>query len=393
MTAEGATSDEGQATTDKGASGRSGDGGAPADRARRAGRREFLAASGATAAFAVAGCIGGGGGGGPLTVSTWSGTNEGIFRETIKPMYEERTGNDLEVVGNWTNILGQLRQSPEDDPPFDLTIASVRDHYLGEQDGLWEPIREGNVPNINAVKPALLEITQSDSGVPVDYGVMGYAYNEDAVAAEPEAWEDLVTEGTPEKFALPATYFLNAMIMAAIVADEAPGAGELYSQDDRDIDAIFETMSEMPVAKFYQGAEDMWTAIEQGVANAGQYFYAYSVAKADEASETNIGVHVPDQTLGYVDHYQVARGTSSRQQAEEFIDFLLDEEVQTAYAEAFNLGMANENADHPDRTTAEVPIENDEINDEVVFKTYYRIAEAAPDIDERFKEFQGRSQS
>jgi spermidine/putrescine transport system substrate-binding protein len=392
MTAEGATSDEGQATTDEGASGRSGDGGAPADRARRAGRREFLAASGTTAAFAVAGCIGGGGGG-PLTVSTWSGTNEGIFRETIKPMYEERTGNDLEVVGNWTNILGQLRQSPEDDPPFDLTIASVRDHYLGEQDGLWEPIREGNVPNISAVKPALLEITQSDSSVPVDYGVMGYAYNEDAVAAEPEAWEDLVTEGTPEKFALPATYFLNAMIMAAIVADEAPGAGELYSQDDRDIDAIFETMGEMPVAKFYQGAEDMWTAIEQGVANAGQYFYAYSVAKADEASGTNIGVHVPDRTLGYVDHYQVARGTSSRQQAEEFINFLLDEEVQTAYAEAFNLGMANENADHPDRTTAEVPIENDEINDEVVFKTYYRIAEAAPDIDERFKEFQGRSQS
>ena len=356
-------------------------------------RRTFLAAGGTTAALAVAGCIGGGSAGGPLTVSTWSGTNEGIFRETIKPMYEERTGNDLEVVGNWTNILGQLRQSPEDDPPFDLTIASVRDHYLGEQDGLWEPIREGNVPNISAVKPALLEITRSDSSVPVDYGVMGYAYNEDAVAAEPEAWEDLVTEGTPEKFALPATYFLNAMIMAAIVADEAPGAGELYSQDDRDIDAIFETMSEMPVAKFYQGAEDMWTAIEQGVANAGQYFYAYSVAKADETSETNIGVHVPDQTLGYVDHYQVARGTSSRQQAEEFINFLLDEEVQTAYAEAFNLGMANENADHPDRTTAEVPIENDEINDEVVFKTYYRIAEAAPDIDERFKEFQGRSQS
>jgi spermidine/putrescine transport system substrate-binding protein len=128
MNTEGATSDGRQATTDEGASGGSGGGGASAGRAGRAGRREVLAAGGTAAAFAVAGCIGGGGGGGPLTVSTWSGTNEGIFRETIKPMYEERTGNDLEVVGNWTNILGKLRQSPEDDPPFDLTIASVRDH-------------------------------------------------------------------------------------------------------------------------------------------------------------------------------------------------------------------------------------------------------------------------
>ncbi len=376
---ESGTSDERQGTTD--------DYDGATDRTGRVGRREFLAAGSAATALAAAGCVGGGSGGDTLTVSTWSGTNENIFRETIKPRYEDRTGNELEVVGNWNNILGQLRQSPSDDPPFDLTIGSVRDHYLGEQDDLWEPVREENVPNVEAVKPALLETTQSGSSVPVDYGVMGYAYDEDAVASEPETWTDLVAEGTPEKFALPATYFLNAMIMAAIVTDEAPGAGELYSEADRDIDAIFETMSEMPVAKFYQGAQDLWTSMQEGVANAGQYFYAYSLAKADETSEMNIGVHVPDRTLGYVDHYQVARGTSNRQQAEEFINFLLREEIQTEYAEAFNLGMANENADHPDRTAEAVPIENDEF-DEVVLKTYYQIAEAAPNLDERFKEFQ-----
>jgi spermidine/putrescine transport system substrate-binding protein len=391
MTAEGATSDEGQATTDEGASGRSGDGGAPADRARRAGRREFLAASGTTAAFAVAGCIGGGGGGGSLTVSTWSGTNEGIFRETIKPMYEERTGNDLEVVGNWTNILGQLRQSPEDDPPFDLTVGSSRDHYLGRQDDLWEPIRYENVPNAESIKPAVQGNLDSELGVPVAYGIMGYAYDADAIEFDLESWRDLATEDTDLEFALPGAYFFNAVGMGAIAADEAPMAEELYDEDQRD--AIFDALAEMPVTKFYEGAEDMWTSMSGGVADAGQYFYAYSRRRDENDPELNVGFHVPDRTLGYVDHYQVARGSSNRQQAEEFIDFLLDEEVQTAYAEAFNLGMANENADHPDRTTAEVPIENDEINDEVVFKTYYRIAEAAPDIDERFKEFQGRSQS
>ena len=146
----------------------------------------------------------------------------------------------------------------------------------------------------------------------------------------------------------------------------------------------------MPVTKFYEGAEDVWTSMSGGIADAGQYFYAYSRRRDENDPELNVGFHVPDRTLGYVDHYQVARGSSNRQQAEEFVDFLLDEEVQTAYAEAFNLGMANENADHPEATREEVPIENDELDEGIVFKQYSRVAEVAPDLDERFKEFQNQ---
>ena len=356
------------------------------DGAGRVGRREFLAAGGTAATLAAAGCVGGDGG--SLTVSTWSGANEEVFRETIKPMYEERTGNDLEVVGSWTNILGQLRQSPSDDPPFDLTVGSSRDHYLGAQDELWEPIRYENVPNAETIKPAVQSNLDSDLGVPVAYGVMGYAYDADAVDFELESWRDLIAEDVDLDFALPGAYFFNAVIMSAIAADEAPMAEEMYDEDQRD--AIFDTLSEMPVAKFYEGAEDMWTSMSGGIADAGQYFYAYSRRRDENDSELNVGFHVPDRTLGYVDHYQVARGTSNRQQAEEFVDFLLDEEVQTAYAEAFNLGMANENADHPEATREEVPVENDELDEGIVFKQYSRVAEVAPDLDERFKEFQNQ---
>jgi spermidine/putrescine transport system substrate-binding protein len=351
------------------------------------GRREFLAAGGTAATLAAAGCVGGGDGG-PLTVSTWSGANEEVFRETIRPMYEERTGNDLEVVGSWTNILGQLRQSPSDDPPFDLTVGSSRDHYLGTQDELWEPIRYENVPNAETIKPAVQGNLDSDLGVPVAYGIMGYAYDADAVDFQLESWRDLTAEDVDLDFALPGAYFFNAVIMSAIAADEAPMAEEMYDEDQRD--AIFDTLSEMPVAKFYEGAEDMWTSMSGGIADTGQYFYAYSRRRDENDPELNVGFHVPDRTLGYVDHYQVARGSSNRQQAEEFIDFLLDEEVQTAYAEAFNLGMANENADHPEATREEVPIENDELDEGIVFKQYSRVAEVAPDLDERFKRFQNQ---
>ena len=385
MRFEGGTFDEKQARTGDhdGATGS-----LERDGAGRVGRREFLAAGGTAATLAAAGCVGGGSDGGSLTVSTWSGANEEVFRETIKPMYEERTGNGLEVVGSWTNILGQLRQSPSDDPPFDLTVGSSRDHYLGTQDELWEPIRYENVPNAETIKPAVQGNLDSDLGVPVAYGIMGYAYDADAVDFQLESWRDLTAEDVDLDFALPGAYFFNAVIMSAIAADEAPMAEEMYDEDQRD--AIFDTLSEMPVAKFYEGAEDMWTSMSGGIADVGQYFYAYSRRRDENDPELNVGFHVPDRTLGYVDHYQVARGSSNRQQAEEFIDFLLDEEVQTAYAEAFNLGMANENADHPEATREEVPIENDELDEGIVFKQYSRVAEVASDLDERFKRFQNQ---
>ena len=347
-------------------------------------RREVLASGAAAATVAVAGCAGGGDG--PLTVSTWSGANLTVFEETLKPMYEDETGERLEVVGNWSNILGQIRQSPADDPPFDLTVGSTRDHYLGQQDGLWEPIRRENVPNAERIKPAVLENAGSDTSLPVAYGIMCYAYDDDAVDYEPGEWSDLVDEPAVENVALPGSYFYNAVLMGAIIADEAPMADEVY--DPATHDTVFDTLSQIPVTKFYSGATDMWTAISQGVANVGQYFYAYSLARARDDDELNVGVHVPERTFGYADHYQVARGSDNRERAEAFLDFLLREDVQSAYADAFNLGMVNENATHPEATRAEVPLDNDELAENVVFKDFGRVADMATDLNERYRQLQ-----
>lgn len=346
-------------------------------------RRAFLAASGTGAALAMAGCLGGGSG--TLTVSTWSGTNVEVFRETIKPMYEDQTGNDIEIVGNWENILGKVRQSPSDDPPFDLTVGSNRDHYLGDQDDLWEPIRYENVPNAETVKPTLENNLESDRGVPVAYGVMGYAYDADAVELQLDSWRDAAVQDVEMNLALPGSYFFNTVIMGAIATEAAPMEQELYDDSQRDL--IFETLREMPIEKFYSGAQDLWTSMSQGVTDVGQYFYAYS-RKRDQTGDMNIGIRVPDRTMGYVDHYQVARGSSNRQSAEEFINFLLQDDVQTAYADAFNLGMASTEATHPEATRAEVPIENAELENNTVFKKYSQVAESAANLNERFTEFQ-----
>lgn len=67
-------------------------------------RREFLPTGTAAAGVALGGYLDtlgvGSGGENTIRVSTWSGTNETVFREVIKPLYEDETGNTLKVTGN-----------------------------------------------------------------------------------------------------------------------------------------------------------------------------------------------------------------------------------------------------------------------------------------------------
>lgn len=365
------------------------------ERSRLVNRRGFLTAGGAAGVAGLAGCTGGGStpegttAGEPdssnpfrnetLRISTWSGTNATVFEEEIKPAYEDRTGGTLEVVPGWSQILAKIRSAPADNPPYDLTVTGDRQHYIGLQSDLWEPIDYQNLDNADVIKPALQR--EDPISVPLAYGVMCYAYDDAAVDWDPGEWADLTTEA--EDVALPGSYWTNSLQMAAIVSDAQPFDEELYNPEGHD--ATFETLREIDTAKFYTGAQDMWTAIDQGVATMGQYFFAYSLKKAQTTDSMDVGLQVPEKTTGYIDDYHLVRGTDRTAMAEDFLDFMLSAEMQTTYAESFNMGMVNPDAEYPEATRENVPLSNEALED-VSFMEWADVAEYASDLNDRFKE-------
>jgi spermidine/putrescine transport system substrate-binding protein len=358
-----------------------------AERSQGVGRRRFLAAGGAATAVGLSGCTSslglGGGAGDTLRVSTWSGTNETVFREVIKPRYEEQTGNSLEVTGNWQGILSKIRQSPADDPPFDVTVGVGRTTYRGQQEGLWEPVDYDGLSNAGAIKPRLREFPMAEAGVPVAYGAHAYVYNEDSADWTPESWSD-VRSPEATNLALPSDFWLKLFMMAALLRDDEPLAGEVY--DRQYLDELFEVVESLPVSTFYQGTQQLWTALGEGLADVGHYFFAYGLRKARTTDEYSIGVTVPEPTTGYIDYYQVVRGTSNRTMAEEFVDFLLQADTQSAYAEAFNLGFSNEETTYPEATSERLPTTNDELQ-RVAFQNFARVAEFSGEMNDRFRSF------
>ncbi|MFC7227710.1 extracellular solute-binding protein [Salinirubellus salinus] len=356
-----------------------------AARSRTVSRRGLLAAGGAATTAALSGCssVFGSAGGETLRVSVWSGTNETVFRERIKPLYEDRTGNTLEVTGNWQGILSKIRQSPADDPPFDVTVGVGRTNYRGQQDDLWVPVAYDDLSNAGGIKSNLRQYQMAEVGVPVAYGAHAYVYNEDTVSWTPESWADLQSSEA-EAVALPSDFWLKLFMMAALLQDEEPLAGEVY--DRQYMDALFDVVERLPVSTFYQGTQQLWTALSEGLADVGHYFFAYGLRKARDTDEYPIGVTVPEPTTGYVDYYQLVRGTSREAMATEFVDFLLDPAVQTTYAEAFNLGFSHEETSYPDVTAENLPTTNEELQD-VAFQNFAGVAEFSSEMNERFRAF------
>ncbi|ESS12354.1 MAG: spermidine/putrescine-binding periplasmic protein [uncultured archaeon A07HR60] len=314
-----------------------------------------------------------------LRFSTWSGTNATVFEEEIKPLYEEKTGGTLEVVPGWSEILSRIRAAPADNPPYDLTVTGDKEHYFGVQEDLWEQIDYGNLDNGDVIKPELMR--EDPVSVPLAYGVMCYAYDNESIGFEPGPWSDLTTEATD--VALPGAFFSNSLQMASIVSDELPFDQELYDPDGHD--AIFETLESIDTAKYYTGAQDLWTSIEEGVANVGQYFFAYSRKKAETTDAVDYGLSVPEQTTGYIDDYHLVRGTDRKEMAEDFLDFMLSKDIQSTYAENFNLGMVNPETEYPQQTLDNVPLSNDALED-VSFMEWSDVAEYSDDLSERFDE-------
>ncbi len=358
-------------------------------------RRAVLATTGVGIA-GLSGCLGGGDTGSSgtttgepessnpfrnqtLRFSTWSGTNATVFEEEIKPLYEEKTGGTLEVVPGWSEILSRIRAAPADNPPYDLTVTGDKEHYFGVQEDLWEQIDYGNLDNGDVIKPELMR--EDPVSVPLAYGVMCYAYDNESIGFEPGPWSDLTTEATD--VALPGAFFSNSLQMASIVSDELPFDQELYDPDGHD--AIFETLESIDTAKYYTGAQDLWTSIEEGVANVGQYFFAYSRKKAETTDAVDYGLSVPDQTTGYIDDYHLVRGTDRKEMAEDFLDFMLSKDIQSTYAENFNLGMVNPETEYPQQTLDNVPLSNDALED-VSFMEWSDVAEYSDDLSERFDE-------
>nr|WP_240150080.1 extracellular solute-binding protein [Haloarcula sp. JP-Z28] len=266
-----------------------------------------------------------------LRVMVWSGNYADRFEETIKPMYEERTGGRLQVNRGWNEILAKIRSAPEDQPPFDVTITEGYFYLLGRNDDLFLPVREENVPNLDGVIDYYTDFRTTEFGVPVDGAPTTLIYRND-LDFEPTTWADLAAPeaANGNGIGIDKGFWWFPQHDAAVAMDAKELAGEVYDED-LSMD-VFDYMEEQwNIQGWASSGEDIWQLFENGIIDHAQWYYEQTAYDIDDYP--NLSHTAPDRNSGFVNHWCPVRGTDKRQMAEDFLNFLLDAETQTRWSE------------------------------------------------------------
>ncbi|WP_436344305.1 ABC transporter substrate-binding protein [Natronorubrum sp. FCH18a] len=348
-------------------------------------RRRLLAATGVGSATALAGCTELlSSSSDTLDVSVWSGNYADRFEESVVPMYEEEFDAEVRIHRGWDGILTDIQTAPDDDPPFDVTVTEGNFYYLGRQDDLFHEIRTENVPNYDAVIDHYREFRNTEYGMPIDGAPCTIIHRED-LDFEPDSWADLSSSAVAESngVGVDTGFWWYPMYAAAVGMDDEALAGEMHDADRHD--DVLETVADWPIESWASSGEDIWQAFESEIIDVAQWYYeqtAYDIDDYDGLTHT-----MPEQTTGYLNHWCVVEGTDKREQGEEFINFLMDAEVQSTWSEELPSLFCNENTEYAGDLADDLP-GNSEEAEQIAFPDWEFLSEHSDDLSSAFTEME-----
>jgi spermidine/putrescine transport system substrate-binding protein len=297
-----------------------------------ASRRAFVSAVGAASASSLAGCASlvGSGSENVLRVTAWSGNYGERFKNAIKPIFESRFDATLKVNFGWEEIISNIKAAPKDDPPYDVTVTAEPMYYNGRNADLFEQIRyEENVPNIERVMPYYKDIRPYQYGAPVD-GAPLTILHRTGLDQPVEQWaqfDDSFLEDSAG-VGIDSGFWIFPLLAAGIGTDAADGAAELY--DESLHDELLGTLEDWPINGWASSGTDVWKQFDNGIVDAAQWYFGQ--VYYDIENHEDIEFSMPANNAAYLNNWAVVRGTDERTLGEEFINMLLDPEVQSEWS-------------------------------------------------------------
>ena len=315
-----------------------------------------------------------------LNVCVWSGNYADRFEEAVVPMYEEEYDATIRVEKGWNDILANIRQSG-DRAPYDVTVADGYFYHVGQQEGLFEPVREENVPNLENAIDYYTEFRTTEYGVPVDGAPCNIIYRDD-LGFEPESWTDVAAaaaDGTD--IGIDTGFWWFPVHAAAVGMDDRDLAGELYEESLHD--AVFDELAGWNVNSWASSGEEIWSAFDDGTIDVAQWYFeqtAYDIDDHEGLSHT-----LPEETTGYLNHWCVVEGTEKRDQAEQFLDFILDAETQTAWSESSPALFCNAETEYAGDLAEQLPTTGEEA-ESIAFPDWTYLEDYYDAFEERYNE-------
>ena len=298
-------------------------------------RRRFLKS--ATAAIAMPAIIGRASvasaetafAGESLIVASWSGNYEQVFRETIIEPFNAQYGTKAETVGGWDQITSQIAAAPEDNPPFDVTVAEEYISSTGLAGGQYQKTDPAKIPNLAAVYPWFYE-TRPDKakeyGIPFGGGTCMLMIRK-SLGIAPTSWNVMWDERLAGKITSDSAAWNWTLSVPAVMSKVFPGLDEMY--DMSTAEALFAELDKWKVSKWYSDGAEQANILNQEEADVAMSYSsdAYTFL-TDSPGEYDAAVPA-EGVSAWADWYFKVRGTQHGDLADLFMNYMLERQPRT----------------------------------------------------------------
>lgn len=314
-------------------------------------RRKFITITGLGAGAGLLGLTGcgqksastsGGGGDKPfagqtLRVFVYSGAWEKGFNQYFVPKFEAATDAKVVVDPGWWDSIPKLKASPKGQPAFDLVLTDATQGYPAIREGLFQKIDMSKIPNKSNFAASALDnwVVKEDYGITFPDSVMTLGYNKTMVSSEPTSWGDLLKDEYNGKLGMYNSFYMSLYTFAAAKVAQAGAPGTAHKEVADNLQGVidFAKANRDRVKLWWPTSTDMALNLTQKNCALGNMHGTDMIPALKNSADLGAAVPAEDRAFVLL-MWVVAAGTKVPDLAQEAINMLLSDEVQTGFASA-----------------------------------------------------------
>ena len=259
-------------------------------------------------------------------VISWWGFNGDKLNEFIVEPFQEQCGCEIVFeTGNSADRLGKIQI--RGGAGVDLIYLPDSFSQQGIELGLFQPIDRSKIPNIDGLYD-FAQAPQGEYGPAYTMGRVGIVYDSAAVASPITSWSDLWRDDLQNSISLPGIT-TTAGPMVVMLAGEKAGTDAF--DDDGPAFAEIEAIKPNVLKNYNTGSEmiNLFSTGEISVSLAQDF----ALGRLQDAVPTVVWADLSDGDIATLNTINIPTGAEQVELAHEFIDFVLDPELQKVLAE------------------------------------------------------------
>jgi len=335
-------------------------------------RRTLCAASVvAVAAFAVAGCSsqpessGGEGDGlsGELVFSIYPGVFSDLYIEAVvDPFLAEHPDLQIDYVDARTSAesLAALR-AESSNPTVDVALLDLAVASTANEEGIFAPLDPEIVTNMEQLLPGAQ--IEGGMGVGVTFDSVALMANTDLVDEVPTSWNALWDDPAGDgAIAIIGPPDLTSTVGLTVITTQMEGGD--YTQS---VDEGIERLAELaPRVLTWNPQPDPYTMVQSGAAAYGVGWNARSQLFAADSGGSMVAVMPEEGSVFQVNTLNLVEGAPNPEAAQEFINYAISVEAQSAFAELMAYAPTNSEVSLSDELLDVIPAADPEQADRVI---------------------------